>query len=83
MATINVCLPDAMKTWVKARLKDGSFCDTSDYVRHLIRNDKDRTQAVDALQKAIEDGVKSGAPKAFDVKAFKARMNECHSRKSP
>lgn len=36
MATMNVSLPDQMKTWVEARLKDGSFSNTSDYVCHLI-----------------------------------------------
>ena len=78
MATMNVSLPDPMKTWVEARLKDGSFSNASDYVRHLIRRDQERAQAIDVLQQAIDAGVKSGEPEPFDFKAFKARMREEH-----
>ena len=61
MATMNVSLPDPMKAWVEAQLKDGSFSNTSDYVRHLIRRDQERAQAIEALQHAINEGVQSGA----------------------
>lgn len=81
MATMNVSLPDPMKSWVETRLKDGSFSNTSDYVRHLIRRDQERAQAIEALQKAIDAGVQSGEPEAFDFKSFKARMREQHARK--
>ncbi len=81
MATMNVSLPDPMKTWVEARLKDGRFSNTSDYVRHLIRRDQERAQAIKLLQHAINDGVKSGEPEPFDFKAFKARMREGHGHK--
>ena len=81
MATMNVSLPDPMKTWVEARLKDGRYSNTSDYVRHLIRRDQEREQAIEALQKAIDDGVKSGDAEPFDFKAFKAEMRERHARK--
>jgi len=81
MATMNVSLPDPMKTWIEARLKDGSFSNTSDYVRHLIRRDQERVQAIEALQQAIDGGVQSGMPEPFDFKAFKARMRERHVRK--
>ncbi|MFX0543419.1 type II toxin-antitoxin system ParD family antitoxin [Roseovarius sp. S4756] len=81
MATMNVSLPDPMKTWVEARLKDGRYSNTSDYVRHLIRRDQERAQAIEALQQAIDEGVKSGEPEPFDFKAFKAGMRERHARK--
>lgn len=81
MATMNVSLPDPMKTWIESRLKDGSFSNTSDYVRHLVRRDQERTQAIEALQQAIDEGVKSGEPEPFDFKAFKTRMREQYVRK--
>jgi antitoxin ParD1/3/4 len=81
MATMNVSLPDPMKTWIEARLEDGGFSNTSDYVRHLIRRDQERAQAIEALQKAIDEGVKSGEPEPFDFKAFKARMRDQNDRK--
>jgi antitoxin ParD1/3/4 len=81
MATMNVSLPDPMKSGIEERLKDGSFSNTSDYVRHLIRRDQERAQAIEVLQNAIDDGMKSGAPEPFGFKAFKARMREQHVRK--
>lgn len=80
MATMNVSLPDPMKTWIEARMKDGNFSNTSDYVRHLIRRDQERMQAIEALQRAIDEGVRSGEPIPFDFKVFKARMRERHAR---
>jgi len=76
MATMNVSLPDPMKKWIEARLKDGRFSNTSDYVRHLIRRDQEREEAIAILQKSIDEGVNSGEAEQFDFKAFKARMRE-------
>ena len=81
MATMNVSLPDPMKTWVEARMKDGRFSNTSDYVRHLIRCDQEREEAIATLQKAIDDGVASGEPQPFDFKAFRTSMRERHDAK--
>lgn len=78
MATMNVSLPDPMKTWIERRLKDGRFSNTSDYVRHLIRRDQEREEAITALQKAVDEGLGSGEPEPFDFRAFKARMRERH-----
>lgn len=76
MATMNVSLPDPMKTWIETRLEDGRFSNTSDYVRHLIRRDQVREDAIKTLQHAIDEGVRSGAPESFDFKDFKLRMRE-------
>lgn len=81
MATMNVSLPDPMKIWVETRLKDGRFSNTSDYVRHLIRRDQERLDAVAAFQRAIDAGVNSGAPEPFDFRDFKARMRARHAAK--
>ena len=74
MASMNVSLPGPMKTWVEARLQDGQFSNTSDYVRHLIRRDQEREAAIAALQQAVDEGLASGASRPFDLSSFKARM---------
>lgn len=78
MATMNVSLPDPMKDWVEGRSHDGRFSNASDYVRHLIRKDQERHDAIAALQAEITVGVESGAPRPFDRTAFKSRMREPH-----
>ncbi len=80
MATMNVSLPDPMKRWVEDNLKNGRFSNASDYVRHLIRRDQERTEAVQAIQRAIDEGLKSGEPAPLAFKAFKAQMRERHGR---
>ncbi|WP_300035539.1 type II toxin-antitoxin system ParD family antitoxin [uncultured Roseobacter sp.] len=70
MATMNVSLPDPMKSWVETRTKDGRYSNVSDYVRDLIRRDQTRQQSIDEVQALIDEGVQSGAPRAFDVSGF-------------
>jgi len=76
MATMNVSLPDPMKAWIEAQLSDGKYSNTSDYIRHLIRKDQERTTAIETLRQAIIEGENSGEPQPFDFKEFKLRMRE-------
>ena len=78
MSTMNVSIPDPMKAWVEEQTRGGSFSNTSDYVRHLIRRDQERSQAVEQLQAAITEGLQSGEPRPFEASAFKARMRSKH-----
>ena len=78
MATMNVSLPEPMKAWVERQTEGGRYGNTSDYVRDLIRKDRERRTAIDTLQAAITAGVQSGEPQPFDASAFKLRMRERH-----
>lgn len=78
MATMNVSLPDQMKSWVENQTEDGRFGNASDYVRHLIRKDQERQEALAALQAEITAGLQSGKPKPFDAARFKAEMRDRH-----
>ncbi|WP_164662147.1 type II toxin-antitoxin system ParD family antitoxin [Tropicibacter sp. Alg240-R139] len=70
MATMNVSLPDPMKSWVEARTKDGRYSNVSDYVRDLIRRDQFRQQAIDEIQGLVDEGLQSGDAQPFDMSAF-------------
>lgn len=74
MATMNVSLPEQMKDWVEAQSKDGTFSNASDYVRHLIRQDRERQQAIAELQAEIDKGINSGFDENFDMDDFLAEM---------
>jgi len=76
MATMNVSLPDPMKTWVEAQAKDGRYSNASDYVRDLIRRDQDRQQAIAELQQRVDEGIASGPARILDVEGFLARKRE-------
>ena len=80
MATMNISLPDPMKNWIEEHLKDGTFSNSSDYLRHLIRKDQERTFAIKMLQLEIEKGIQSGEPEPFDLATFKNSMKEKYVR---
>lgn len=42
MATMTISLPEPMKDWIEARIKEGEYASTSDYVRDLVRRDRER-----------------------------------------
>lgn len=70
MATMNISLPDHMKSSVEARAKGGQYSNVSDYVRDLIRKDLERQQAIGELQGLIDEGLRSGKPRAVDMAGF-------------
>lgn len=60
MATMNVSLPDQMKDWVETQADSGRYGNASEYVRDLIRRDQERQDAIASIQKAIDEGIRSG-----------------------
>ena len=60
MATMNISLPKKMRDWVEKRASEGSYANSSDYVRDLIREDEERQKAYDEIMQAAEEGSVSG-----------------------
>lgn len=60
MATMNVSLPDAMKSWVESRTETGLYGNSSDYVRDLIRKDHDRQEKIASMQRHVTEALDSG-----------------------
>lgn len=49
MGTMNVSLPDSLKSYVDDRVATGAFASSSEFVRALIRADQDRQRLRDLL----------------------------------
>lgn len=79
---MNISLPDPMKDWVEDRSKGGKFANSSDYVRHLIRQDQEREAAIARLNAALEEGERSGVVEDFDFDEFLARKRADFSSKA-
>ena len=60
MAQMNVSIPDKLKSWAEARVAEGRYSSTSDYVRDLVRRDQEREEKLQRLQAAIDEGLASG-----------------------
>lgn len=71
---MNKSLPEQMRDWVVERTEDGEYANNSDYVRDLIRKDKQRAKSFQVLQEAIAKGLESGKSKEFNKEAFTRRM---------
>lgn len=75
MATMNISVPDPMKDWVQSQVETGTYANTSDYIRDLIRKDQENRTKIVALQKAITEGLESGiSNKSFDEIVNEARQ---------
>lgn len=60
MAQMNISIPEALKSWAEARVSEGRYSSTSDYVRDLVRRDQDAEEARRRLQAAVDEGLASG-----------------------
>jgi antitoxin ParD1/3/4 len=67
MATMNISLPDQMKTWVEENVQSGRYANASDYVRDLIRRDH---MQLEQLRQALIEGENSGPATPLDIDAF-------------
>ena len=81
MGTMNISLPDPMKSWVEDQARSGRYANSSDYVRDLIRRDRARLEAVAEIQSAVDVGLARGPASALDREAFKSRMRAGHAGK--
>ncbi len=75
MATMNISLPDQMKEWVEAQTKDGRYANSSDYMRDLIRRDRERAEAFALMQAEITKGIESGDYQDVNIEDFLATMH--------
>ena len=63
MATVTISLPEPLKEWIEARIRQGDYASTSDYVRELVRRDRDRSDpelTLGDLQHIVVDSRASG-----------------------
>lgn len=56
-SSIHVSLPDALKRHVEESVQAGEYASPSDYVRALIRKDRERQAGLSALRADLQLGV--------------------------
>jgi antitoxin ParD1/3/4 len=66
MSTMNISLPNALKSFVDEQVSKRGYGTSSEYVRELIRADQDRQR----LRKLLLDGAASPAMAAVDGAYF-------------
>jgi antitoxin ParD1/3/4 len=68
MSTMNISLPQSLKSFVDEQVSQSGYSTSSEYVRELIRRDQDRVKLRALLLQgaASPPGVKAG-PEYFDA----------------
>ncbi len=59
MATMNISLPDTMKTFVEQELDRGGYMTASEYFRDLVRAEQ-RRRVQEKLEGLLLEGIQSG-----------------------
>ncbi len=76
MTTMNVSLPEELKTFVDERVGSDGYGSTSEYVRDLIRRDRERKH----LRTLILEGADSGPGVTADSEYFASARDRIQSR---
>ena len=74
--TMGFALPETMRSYIDERVKSGSYGNTSEFIRDLIRRDQE-AQAAKRLRELIEEGLASGPATPLtdeDLASIRARM---------
>ncbi|ASP94045.1 type II toxin-antitoxin system ParD family antitoxin [Sinorhizobium meliloti] len=66
MGTMNISLPDHLKSFVDEQVAGRGYGTSSEYIRELIRRDQDRL----ALRRLLLDGALSAPTKPVDAEYF-------------
>jgi antitoxin ParD1/3/4 len=71
MSTMNISLPDSLKSFVDEQVASRGYGTSSEYVRDLIRRERDR----DSLRRLLLEGAQSGPGEPAD-EAFFTQLRE-------
>lgn len=66
MATMTLSLPDQMKEWIEAETRKGDYASTSDFMRDLVRRERERRappMTLEELRQLLDDAKASGVSK--------------------
>jgi antitoxin ParD1/3/4 len=79
MTTLNISLPDAMKTFVEERVRKGMYASASDYIRTLVREDQKR-QAEEELEAKLLAALDSGDFREATPELFEQLRSRVHAQ---
>jgi len=66
MSTMNISLPNALKEFVEGQVAEQGYGTSSEYVRELIRKDRDR----ESLRALVMEGARSAPASPADAAYF-------------
>ncbi|HEY9143230.1 MAG TPA: type II toxin-antitoxin system ParD family antitoxin [Arenimonas sp.] len=76
MATMNISLPDDLKAFVDAQVAEHAYGSSSEYLRELIRKQRD----VEKLRGLLLEGLNSGPPIPMEADFFDRLREKARAR---
>ena len=83
METMNIALPENMKSFVQQQVADGNYSSVSEYIRELVRADE-KEKARAALETEILTGLRSGDSSPMtdrDWQEIRGEVRKRHARR--
>ena len=81
MATMNISLTDNLKNFVEERANSGLYAGASDYVRDLIRQDRERQEKLARMQELWTEGLESGISDKTVDEIFEEALERLRKKK--
>ncbi|MGF6175100.1 type II toxin-antitoxin system ParD family antitoxin [Ensifer sp. 4252] len=78
MSTMNISLPDYLKSFVDEQVAGRGYGTSSEYIRELIRRDQDRL----TLRRLLLDGASSDQAEPADAEYFTRLRERVRSRQA-
>jgi antitoxin ParD1/3/4 len=63
MAKLTISMPDAMEQYVAERVDSGQYGNVSEYFRDLVRQEREKQEAIAALRERLDRAEASGISK--------------------
>lgn len=78
MSTMNISLPENLKSFIDSQVSEGDYTSSSEYVRELLRKEQDRVR----LRELLLEGMASPlSEKPIDAEYFEKYRRRARSKK--
>ena len=74
MATLNISMPDELRAYIEARVNTGEYQSASDYLRDLIRHDREETERL------LVEGLDSGPARPLNMASLQKTAEALRKR---
>lgn len=78
MSTMNISLPEELRSFVDSQVSNGDYVSSSEYMRELLRKEKDRVRLRELL---LEGAASPLSDHAWDEEYFENLRKRARSRK--
>lgn len=78
MSTMNISLPETLRTFVDTQVSEGDYTSSSEYVRELLRKEKDRVRLRELL---LEGAASPVSDTVWDAEHFEKLRKRVRAQK--